>query len=108
MSYGRLGKGSPLANTDTTICTISANCIYAEVSISIVNPNVTDAVAQIAIATTGTPGLTEYIEKGAIIPANGGVLIRASELCSPGENIVIRSTLANTVVRVTGKEITSA
>lgn len=103
MSFGRLAVGIPPANTDTVIYTVPANCLFAEITLNILNPDVADITVNVAVALTGTPSANEYVEQGAIIPANGGILERTNLLCSPGENIVVRSTLANTVVRVSGK-----
>lgn len=107
MSFGRLAVGIPAANTDTVIYTVPDNCTYAELTINILNPDVTDSTVQVALATTNTPAANEYIEKGVILPANGGILERTQLLASPGERIVVRSTLADNVVRVSGKVFTT-
>ncbi len=105
MAFGRLGLLSTTASTNATVYTAPTNCSYAEVSVDILNNDITDAVLQIALALTGTPTADEYIEDGAIVPANGGILMRSTLVLSPGENIVINSSLTGTKVRVSGKEM---
>ena len=103
MSYGRLAISTPAAATDTIVYTVPANCRYAELTLNMLNPGINDATIELAIALTDTPASGEYIEKGAILPANGGILERTGILCSPGERIVVKSSQASNVVRVSGK-----
>jgi hypothetical protein len=105
MSYGRLGVSNPLNNTSTILYTVPSTCLYAIVSVYILNYGIADTPAEIAISATSTPTDEEYIEKGAIIPALGGILERTDITCSPGENIVIRVYSSDTSVRVSGREI---
>ena len=107
MSFGRLSVSNPLANTDTVVYTAPDKCFYSEVTLNILNTDTTDITIQVAVSTDDTPDSNEYIEKGAIIPANGGILERTNLMLSPGERIVVRSTLGTTIVRVSGKEVTS-
>lgn len=106
MSYGRLAATVLAANTDTVVYTAPVNCLGVELAINILNPNVLDATIKIALAVANSPTAEEYIENGAIVPANGGILERTQQMCSPGERVVIRSTLADSVIRVSGKVIT--
>lgn len=103
MSYGRLAISEPVVDTDTIVYTVPTNCRYAELTINILNTTVNDAQVEVAVAATDTPATGEYIEKGAIIPANGGILERSGLLCSPGERIVVKLSQASSVVRVSGK-----
>lgn len=108
MAYGKLAAATLAANTDTVVYTVPDNCLYADLTINILNPDVTDATAQLAIAAADTPAANEYVEKGVVLPANGGILERTNVVASPGERIVVRSTLATTVVRVSGKTVLKA
>lgn len=105
MSYGRLAISTPAVDTDTIVYTVPANCRYAEITLNMLNPGINDATVQLALALTDIPAAGEYIEKGAILPANGGILERTGIVCSPGERIVVRSSQASNVVRVSGKLI---
>lgn len=104
MAAGRLGVASLAAATNTSVYTAPATVFYAEVDISVVNYNTTDAIVEVAIATTATPGVAEYIEKGVTVYANGGVLTREGIKMSPGEIVVVKSSGANVSVRVSGIE----
>ncbi len=103
MSYGRLAISEPAAATNTVVYTVPLNCRYADITLNILNPTINDATLEVAIATTDTPGTGEYIEKGTIVPANGGILERADLVCSPGERIIVKNSQASGVVRVSGK-----
>lgn len=105
MSYGRLAISEPAVDTNTIVYTVPANCRYAEITINILNPNINDATVEVAVATTDTAATGEYIEKGVVIPNNGGILERTGLLCSPGERIIVRSNQTSNVVRVSGKLI---
>ena len=105
MAYGKLGLSIPAANTNTVIYTVPSNCIYAELTINILNPDSADITVDVALASSSSPASNEYIEKGTIIPASGGILERTNLICSPGENVVVKSSLATSVVRVSGKEL---
>ena len=108
MAYGRFAVAVLAANTDTVVYTVPDNCLYAELTINVLNPDTVDATAKMAVSAADTPVANEYIENGVILPANGGILERASLIASPGERIVVRSTLATTVVRVSGKTVINA
>lgn len=103
MSYGRLAISQPAAATDTVVYTVPANCRYADITLNILNTTTNDATLELALSAADTPVAGEYIEKGVILPANGGILERAGLLCSPGERIVVKITEANSVVRISGK-----
>jgi len=55
--------------------------------------------------TNNNPTNLEYIEYGVSIPGVNGVLERTAIVCSPGEKIVVWSSVANAItVRVNGYE----
>ena len=105
MPYGTLGKSIPTANTLTTVCTITANCLYGEVNVAVVNPSAGVATVDIAISTNATPAANEYIAKNYPLEAITGFLEITEQLTSPGELIVVRSDKADTIFRVSGKEV---
>jgi len=109
MPYGRLAVSAPAATTNTVVYTVPSNCLYAEITVNILNTNATTCSCNLAVSTSGTstPAANEYIEKEAILPASGGVLERTDLVVSPGEKIIIYTALANTVVRVSGKVVAS-
>ena len=107
MSYGTLGKSIPTANTLMTAYTISANCLLAEINIAVVNSTAGIATVDIAISTSATPSANEYIAKNYPVEALTGFLEINDQLAFPGELIVIRSDKADTIFRVSGKELTT-
>lgn len=107
MSIGKLAVSTPAAGSDITVYTVPVNSAGGKLKINILNTDpVVDAVVNIAYSAGGTPGASDYVEKGAIIPAAGGILERTDEELSPGENVIIHASTANTVVRVSGEIIT--
>lgn len=105
MAFGRLGVASLTANTDTILYTVPTKCRYAEVSVSLLNTNVADSSIKVAVSAADVPLANEYIEDGAIVPASGGIIERSSIVASPGERIVLTSSLSGVTARVSGKEI---
>jgi len=105
MSNGRLGLGVTTANVDASIYIAPTNCSYVEATIDILNPTVTNAIIKIALSNTTTPVVGEYIEDGANIPANGGMLSRTNVFLSPGEHVIVNSSVSGNQIRVSGKEI---
>lgn len=106
MANGRLGVASLATTANTIIYTVPATCKYAELSVYVLNSQASDATIEIAIAQADTPTAGEYIEKGAIIPMSGGSLETTGHIASPGERIVVKSSITGLSVRVQGKEIT--
>ena len=105
MSIGRLATGElTVANTDTKVYTVPAAVLFADLDISLLNTNAADATVNVAIAAADVPISAEYIEKGVQVPASGGVLERTALRCSPGERVVVRSSVTGLVVRISGTE----
>ena len=102
MASGKLGSAALAANTDTTVYTVPASTV-ATINIAIVNRGSVAATVNVAIAPTGTPVDADYIEFGAVIPANG-ILERTAIVAGAGERVVVRSSTANCSVRVHGFE----
>ncbi len=104
MSNGVLGKSMTVANTVVTLYTVPVTVDFATVSINLVNQDVVDATVKIAIGTSATPGIVDYIDFNAVLPANGGGLERTCFVVSAGENIFVESNTNNVSVRVYGLE----
>jgi hypothetical protein len=105
MAYGRLGKAALVATTNTTVYTAPSTCKMVKLSLNFLNPNATAATLQAAISTSDTPAATDYIENGVQLPASGGVLNRSDVIIGRDERLVVQSSLAGVVVRVSGEEI---
>lgn len=102
MASGKLGVAAPAANTHTTVYTVPAATV-ATLNIAVVNRGEGVAVVDVAVATTETPHVSEYIECGVSIPAHG-VLERSAVVVGVGERVVVRSSTVNCSVRVHGFE----
>lgn len=102
MASGLLGKANLAANTNTTVYTVPASTL-ATVNVNLVNAGTSTAKVRIAMAATGTPGASEYIEYDFQIAASQ-VLERTGIVMSAGERVVVFSDLANVAVRVHGFE----
>lgn len=103
MPSGILGQGSPSANTDTTIYTVPAGLVAA-VTIIAVNRSITEAKLRVALATTGTPGVAEYIEWDAVVPAHGGTYERTAPIMNAGRRVVVRDDQGTVSYTVSGFE----
>lgn len=108
MAYGRLGSGVTAAATNLQVYMVPDNCLYAEINISAVNPSGTDTAVEISVGTNASPQADDYVEKGAIIAAGGGVLEHSGVNASPGERVIVKTVEAGVIVRVHGKELTKA
>ena len=103
MASGILGQFAPSAATNTTVYTVPSAKI-ATFNINIVNRNTAVATIRIGVSATGTPGNTEWIEYGAQILANGGILERTGLVAQAAKNVVVFSDVASTSVTVYGYE----
>ena len=103
MATGILGQSAPSAATNTTVYTVPAGKVGI-FSINIVNRNTAVATVRIGISASGTPGTTEWIEYGAQLLANGGVLERTGLVAQAAKNVVVYSDVADTSVTVYGYE----
>jgi hypothetical protein len=103
MATGILGQFAPSATTNTTVYTVPSAKI-ATFNINIVNRGTAVATIRIGISATGTPGDTEWIEYGAQILANGGILERTGLVAQAAKNVVVYSDVASTSVTVYGYE----
>lgn len=108
MACGRLGTGVLEADVSVVVYTVPSAVRYAELTLNFLNPGGSIAVLDVAVSPGGLPVAEDYIEDGATIPPNGGVLERTGLICSPGEEISVTSSVSGVVVRVSGIERTTA
>jgi hypothetical protein len=102
MATGTLGQAALAAATNTTVYTVPS-ATTATFSLSVTNPNASVAVIRVAIAASGTPAQSEYIEYDVALGA-GDVLERTGLVASGDKNIVAYSSQANVTVNVYGYE----
>ena len=103
MASGILGQSAPSAATNTTVYTVPS-AKTATFNVNLVNRGTAVATVRIAVSATGTPGNTEWIEYGAQLLANGGVLERTGIVAQATKNVVVYSDVASTSVTVYGYE----
>lgn len=102
MATGVLGQSAPGASTNTVVYTVPAATV-AVATISIVNTTPLSIPVRLAIASSGTPTTSEYIEYDTIITANG-VLERSGIVMNATEAVVVFATSAGLAVSVYGYE----
>lgn len=100
MASGLLGKADLAAATDTTLWTAPAGLTHT-VSVYMANRNATAVTVRVAVAATGTPANSEYIDFETTIPANGvyresGIPVSAAEL------VVVRASTTGVSASVRG------
>jgi hypothetical protein len=102
MATGRLGTADLAAATETTLYTCPADT-FSAVSVSICNRGNAAIAVRVAVSSTETPTLGEYIEFDAeLLPK--GVLERTGIVMGDGENIVVRSSSPNVSAMAFGIE----
>lgn len=102
MATGILGQATPAAATNTVVYTVPA-ATTAVATISIVNAGAYPAVVNVAVASSGTPTASEYIEYQTVIDVNG-VFERSGIVANPNEAFVVFSTTAGISVTIYGYE----
>jgi hypothetical protein len=102
MATGRLGVQALAANTETIVYTVPIGN-YAVANVSITNRNGSAITIKLAMATTATPTLAEWIEWNTIIIPNG-VFERTGLVMQGGLNLVVESSSANVGCTVYGIE----
>lgn len=102
MASGTLGQSAPAATTNTTVYTVPVGKI-AIFNVNIVNRGTTTISVRLAIAATGTPSNSEYLEYDANISASG-VLERTGLMATAGKLVVAYASTANASVNIYGYE----
>ena len=102
MATGRLGVSAIPATTNTTVYTVPIGT-YAVANVSITNRNAEAISIRLAMATTATPNLEEWIEWETIIIPNG-VFERTGLVMQGGLNVVVFSSAADVGCTVYGIE----
>lgn len=102
MTTGRLGAANLSATTNTTIYTVPSSTV-GSLSINVCNRNSNSVTVRLALAASGTPDTTEWIEYDAPIPANG-VLERTGLVLDAGKNVVAYASATNVSVVAWGYE----
>lgn len=103
MANGVLGKAMSNDSTPVNVYEVPYEAVFATASINLTNTGVDDAIVKLAITTAATPGLVDYIEHNAVIPA-GGILERTCMVMSPGEKVMIECDKNTVAIRVYGLE----
>jgi hypothetical protein len=102
MATGRLGVSAIPATTNTTVYTVPIGT-YAVANVSITNRNAAAISIRLAMSTTATPNLQEWIEWETIIIPNG-VFERTGLVMQGGLNVVVFSSAADVGCTVYGIE----
>lgn len=102
MASGKLGSVNLVADTDTLVYTVPAGKV-STVNIRVCNRNASGIAISVAVGSGGSPATTDYIDYEAAVPGYG-ILEETAVVCSVGEKVWIRSTLANVSVRIHGFE----
>jgi Fe-S cluster assembly iron-binding protein IscA len=99
MATGRLGAANITTTAATTAYTVPATT-FSVVSVNVVNRS-SSAAAQIriAVSSSGTPGLDEWIEYDSSLVANG-VLERTGIVMDAGKYIVVQTPTSTPALSV--------
>jgi hypothetical protein len=99
MPTGRLGTANITTTADTTIYTVPL-ATFAVVSLNIVNRSTTTAASiRIALSSTTTPSLDEYLEFDSELVARG-VLERTGIVMDSGKLLVVSTPTASPTLSV--------
>lgn len=99
MPTGRLGTANITTTADTTVYTVPAST-FSVVSVNIANRSSSaTANIRIAVASTATPTVAEYIEYDSQLVANG-VLERTGIVMDAGKIIVVQTPTATPTLSV--------
>jgi len=102
MASGQLGAADLTALTNTTLYTAPAG-VTSTVNVNLCNRTAAPVTARIALSTTATPTLGEYIEYDVSIPANSAIE-RTAIVVGGGQNIVVYAGAAGVSAVATGFE----
>ncbi len=102
MATGRLGTTDLSAGANATAYTVPAGN-YTICNVSFTNRGATSCNIRLAMASTGTPSNSEWLEYDTVLVGNG-VFERTGLVMQAGLNIVVYSSAANVGVTVYGIE----
>jgi hypothetical protein len=102
MATGILGQSAPTAATNTTVYTVPVGKT-ATFNISVANTTTGTIAARVALAGSGAPASSEFIEYDTPIVGNG-VLERGGIVAQAGENVVVYNAMAGLSFTVYGYE----
>jgi hypothetical protein len=104
MSNGVLGKSLSQAAANVIAYTAPVGLDFATVSINLCNLGAGDSAVRVAIGTSPNPSPQDFVEYGATIPGNGGILERTCMVVSAGENVIVFADSSEIAIRVSGLE----
>lgn len=93
MATGRLAVADLTAATNTALYTVPVSKT-ASFSLSICNRGTTPAQVRVALSTSGTPAVTDYIEYGATVQP-GDVLERTGLVLAATQVVNVYSSVAS-------------
>lgn len=103
MATGRLGAADLAATTNTTVYTCPAST-FAVVTVNLCNRNASTArTVRIAVASSASPGNSEWIEYDSSLLANG-VLERTGLVLDAGKQIVVYASAVDISCVIMGIE----
>jgi hypothetical protein len=102
MATGRLGVSAIAATTLTTVYTVPTGQ-YTVLNVSLTNRNTSAITMRLAISSTATPNIQEYIEYDTVIVPLG-VFERTGLVLNAGLNIVVYTSAANVGCTIYGIE----
>lgn len=106
MATGRLGTNAPSATTLTTVYTVPSG-YYSVFNVSFTNTNSTSVTIRLAVASTGTPATSEYIEYDTTIVGKG-VFERTGLVAQAGLNVVAYTSTTGVNVNIYGIETSTS
>ncbi len=99
MATGRLGTANITSTADTTVYTVPATT-FSVVSVNVVNRSSSaSAQIRIAVASSATPAVAEYIEYDSALVANG-VLERTGIVMDAGKLLVVQTPTSTPTLSV--------
>ena len=98
MATGRLGAANITTTADTSIYTVPANT-FSVLTVSVCNRGAASASVRIAVSTSGSPSLTDYLEYDTVLSAKG-VLERTGIVLDAGKQLVVTTSTGSASLSV--------